>query len=310
MCGAQRPDLVFCEEGHPNPPFFNYCSLCGKRLRREAPKDSSPLVVAGDPVAFVEKFLVGKAVQGLVLAAPRVERVVSGFRVGGLECRGVLGHNPSLMTVTAIAVDEVGISYVAKLFSHELVFTKGGVAIARKTFRGAEERVEGYRIAGELNHPNVVKVFRILDKEFAVLTEYCAGGSLAAASSLDRKKILEVLLPIIHVLVKLHEKGYVHGDVKPENILFTGDGVPKLCDFGLTAPIGAKQLAHTPPYTPGAEKLQPWLDVHAVAVILEELMPDPDSRISDVIKRAKREKLSSRELLRELAAYYLEKYAA
>lgn len=259
----------------------------------------------GDPVEFVERTLVGKPVEGLKLNPPNIQFIASGTIFGNLECRSVLGYNRHLSTITAVAVDRSGFSYVVKLFSHELLLSGDRAVIGKKTFKGAEELIDGYEVAMKLNHANIVRILEIRRDEFAVLTELCMGGSLRTVGGLNGKRLLEVLLPVLHALVKLHERGYVHGDVKPENILFTIEGIPKLCDFGLTAPIGSKQKAFTPPYTPRTDRMEPWLDVHAIAVILEEYWPNPDSQLQSILARAKGKQLSSREFLKELARYYL-----
>jgi serine/threonine protein kinase len=52
----------------------------------------------------------------------------------------------------------------------------------------------------------------------------------------------------------MHELGFLHGDLKPDNVLVTGSGDVKICDFGLSraaAPAGRDE----PPYTSGVVTL-------------------------------------------------------
>lgn len=91
-----------------------------------------------------------------------------------------------------------------------------------------------------LRHPHIVAV---LDRggagsAFYFVMERCDGGSLDDVLALhDGKLALDRALPIalqaLDGLAHAHREGLVHRDVKPANVLFTGDGTAKLSDFGL-----------------------------------------------------------------------------
>jgi serine/threonine protein kinase len=94
------------------------------------------------------------------------------------------------------------------------------------------------RDAARLAHPNIVPILSVdsdVHGPFLVL-EYVEGGSLRQA--LDRGPLqlpvaLAYLRQMLQALQHAHEHGLIHRDVKPENILLSKAGVPKLGDFGL-----------------------------------------------------------------------------
>lgn len=55
-----------------------------------------------------------------------------------------------------------------------------------------------------------------------------------ANSSINTDEIMFMMLEVLRTLIGIHDKGVVHGDVKPENILVGIDGKPCLCDYGLS----------------------------------------------------------------------------
>ncbi len=106
--------------------------------------------------------------------------------------------------------------------------------------RGEVERrfLQEARDAARLNHPNIVPILSIDSDErgsFLVL-EFMDGGNLRQLlerGPLPLPLALAYLRQILQALAHANEHGLVHRDVKPENILLTKAGVPKLADFGL-----------------------------------------------------------------------------
>ena len=91
-----------------------------------------------------------------------------------------------------------------------------------------------------LHHPNIVALldFGKHEGRFYFALEYCSAGN---AEDLRRRQggrvPLDTLAPLamqaLAGLVSAHERGFVHRDLKPDNILLAGDGTAKLADFGL-----------------------------------------------------------------------------
>ena len=69
-----------------------------------------------------------------------------------------------------------------------------------------------------------------------LVVEVLAGGTLEDRlrdGPLAPSQAVSVVARLADALAALHEKGFLHGDVKPSNIGFTSEGSPKLLDFGL-----------------------------------------------------------------------------
>jgi hypothetical protein len=94
------------------------------------------------------------------------------------------------------------------------------------------------RLAGSLNHPNVLTVYDVGTREGApyLVTELLEGRSLRevlAAGPLPARKAVEYAQQAAHGLAAAHERGVVHRDLKPANVFVTKDGRVKILDFGL-----------------------------------------------------------------------------
>ncbi|MCQ8191357.1 serine/threonine-protein kinase [Streptomyces rugosispiralis] len=119
------------------------------------------------------------------------------------------------------------------------------------------------RNAARLHHPHIVSVFDFVDEgEICwIVMEYVSGGSLAdmvrGRVALTPEEAAAVGCQIAAALAKSHAEGVVHGDVTPENVLITEDGVAKLTDFGISRALWTQAtmtqtggVRGKPPYLP------------------------------------------------------------
>ena len=94
-------------------------------------------------------------------------------------------------------------------------------------------------IHGMLSHKNIVPlVASFVDEEYAVLVMPRAKGDLmakmhSAAELFSEANVCGLLTQVLLGLDEMHTSGFVHRDVKPENILVMDDGSVALTDFGL-----------------------------------------------------------------------------
>ena len=58
----------------------------------------------------------------------------------------------------------------------------------------------------------------------------------------DRARALETFFKIVEVVTKIHQDGYLHGDLKPENVILDDSGRPWLTDFGMARAIQSARL--------------------------------------------------------------------
>ncbi|MFD9328254.1 serine/threonine-protein kinase [Streptomyces sp. NPDC060065] len=106
--------------------------------------------------------------------------------------------------------------------------------------RAAQRLMGEARNAGRLHHPNIVGVFDFVDEGAIcwIVMEYVPSHSLAQILN-ERGPIApeeagSIGCQIADALTKSHGEGVVHGDVTPENILVTEEGVARLTDFGIS----------------------------------------------------------------------------
>ena len=110
-------------------------------------------------------------------------------------------------------------------------------------------------------HPNIVpcRFFRTVGDEIVIFADYVEGGSLAdwiAKGKLTGlEQILDVAIQFAWGLHAIHERGLIHQDVKPGNVLMTLEGVPMVTDFGLArARLRAADGAFVSPALPPGQQ--------------------------------------------------------
>lgn len=96
-----------------------------------------------------------------------------------------------------------------------------------------------YEIASTIQSDHTVKAYRrgkINGNPFYIM-DYSPGGTLSKQLKLNltESKINSIAVKVLHGLNDMHQKGYIHRDLKPDNILFNQYGNALLADFGISA---------------------------------------------------------------------------
>jgi CheY-like chemotaxis protein/tRNA A-37 threonylcarbamoyl transferase component Bud32 len=142
------------------------------------------------------------------------------------------------------------------------------------------------RAIAALNHPNIATIYEIGEDAGApvLVLEYLPGGTLRARMDARRfslEEIVEYGVQIADGLAHAHAHGVVHGDVKPENLMFTEEGRLKITDFGVARFQDDRTIAADPTVAGTVKYMAPELltgapadgrtDVFSTGVVLEEM---------------------------------------
>jgi serine/threonine protein kinase len=142
------------------------------------------------------------------------------------------------------------------------------------------------RIARQVSHPNVCRVFDIGDADGTpfLSMEYVDGEDLASVvrriGRLSPDKATEVARQICAGLAAAHERGVIHRDLKPANVMLDGAGKIRITDFGLAgiaasiqgADIRAGTPAYMAPEQLAGKEVTAKSDIYSLGLILYEIL--------------------------------------
>lgn len=207
----------------------------------------------------------------------------------------------------------------------------GGMAVVYKAYDNLENRIVAVKILKEeftsndeflrrfkneskaiamLSHPNIVKVHDVSFGDLIqyIVMEYIEGITLKEfiekEGSLRWKDAVHLTLQILKGLQHAHDKGIVHRDVKPQNIMVLADGTIKVTDFGIARFARSEQRTITDkaigsvhyisPEQAKGEKTDEKADIYSVGVMLYEMLTgklpfQAESAVSVAIMQLQRE---------------------
>lgn len=144
------------------------------------------------------------------------------------------------------------------------------------------------RLAAQFIHPNIVITYDagIENDVFFIALEYIEGSGLQTSrrkwNLLPRSQVLEIIYNTCYALDYIHNKGYMHLDIKPSNIMLTKKGEVKLMDFGISRflqedPKDITKTVGTSYYmSPEQAQSDPGLDhqsdIFSLGIVLYELL--------------------------------------
>lgn len=147
------------------------------------------------------------------------------------------------------------------------------------------------KVAAALDHPNLIHLHKFVKnkKNIYLLMDYFRSPNLRSQISSDRQGVQARLRKLIEstamALGHMHEKGWVHKDIKPENILISKSSEVKIIDFGLAVPVakGLGKLFGKPktvqgtrsyiaPETIKKEPLGPAADIYSLGITIFEIL--------------------------------------
>lgn len=174
--------------------------------------------------------------------------------------------------------------------------------------RTGKRFVKEARTLSRLTHPNIVTIHDVgqADKLYFIVMEYLQ-DSLKEKIRKNRKippeESFHIVLQVADALFHAHAKGYIHRDIKPDNILFRQDDTPVVLDFGIAKSLNSRtkltrtgMSVGTPQYMSpeqcNAEMLDGRSDIYSLGVVLYEMLTGKppytgDDTMSVVMKHLK-----------------------
>ena len=215
----------------------------------------------------------------------------------------------------------------------------GGMAVVYKAYDNIDDRVVAIKILKDeylsneefkrrfkneskaiavLSHPNIVRVYNVSfgDRIQYIVMEYVDGITLKEyieqQGAVNWKEAVHFMGQILAALQHAHDKGIVHQDIKPQNILLLQDGTIKVTDFGIarfsradadtTSDKAIGSVHYISPEQARGELTDEKADIYSVGVVMYEMLTgqlpfQSDSAVSVAIMQLQNEAKRPREIV-------------
>ncbi|HYF44243.1 MAG TPA: protein kinase [Ramlibacter sp.] len=224
---------------------------------------------------------------------PRVDAAAlpAGLRINEYQIERTLGGGGFGITYLArdsnldlpVAVKEYFPNDVATRGPDNSVQVRGGSDDAQASYDwGLERFLDEARALAAFRHPNIVRVLRYFRANGTayIVMEYESGLPLKRwvpqNAPLTQRSLLSIIYPLLDGLESVHKLGFLHRDIKPDNIYVRADGSPVLLDFGAARRVsGGRDLTNivSPGFAPFEQYHSqghqgPWTDIYSLGAVM------------------------------------------
>jgi tRNA A-37 threonylcarbamoyl transferase component Bud32 len=189
---------------------------------------------------------------------------------------------------------------------------------------GLDRFIREARTLARFDHPNIVRVLSVFEHNNTayMVMRFEEGENLAALlerrRTLPEDELMRIVLPILDGLELVHNAGFIHRDIKPDNIHIRDDGSPVLLDFGsarhsmgharTVTILVAPGYAPFEQYYSSGENQGPWTDLYSLGATCYRAIAGISPM--DAISRSKGILGSTREILVPAATIGSGRYSA
>ena len=181
-----------------------------------------------------------------------------------IQTPGVFGENGNFLLERELGTGGMGGVYMGR---DKMLDRPVAVKVMLKEYGSDAEFLEKFKKEAQsvarLIHPNIAQVYSygICDGMPYMAMELAPGGSLfsimnANPGKTDVARVIKICQQVAQALQCASDQGFVHGDVKPENVLLDANGNAKLVDFGLAAMQANTEEIWGTPYYISPEKVR------------------------------------------------------